>query len=145
MKTKRELSAPCGIDCFNCEVFEKNLTEQVRGIMAERLGLRPEEVACRGCREQQGCRLHWKSCDTLDCVLSKGVEFCFQCGEFPCTLLQPAADGAGTYPHNMKVFNLCRMKRVGVEKWAEEEAAVIRERYYRGTFVVGRGPVLKEE
>jgi hypothetical protein len=34
------------------------------------------------------------------------------------------------------------MKAVGVEKWAEEEAAVIRQKYYAGKFKVGAGPRL---
>jgi hypothetical protein len=35
------------------------------------------------------------------------------------------------------------MKAVGVEKWAEEEAKLIRQRYYLGKFVPGSGPNLK--
>ena len=31
----------------------------------------------------------------------------------PCALLAPTADGAGRYPHNMKVYNLCRIKKRG--------------------------------
>ena len=34
------------------------------------------------------------------------------------------------------------MKAVGVEKWAEEEAKLIRQRYYLGKFIPGRGPIL---
>lgn len=143
MKTKKELTAPCGIDCFNCEVYAGNITEETKAVMAQRLHLEPGKVPCKGCREQQGCRLHWNSCDTLDCVRSKGVAFCFECGDFPCPMLQPAADGAAKYPHNMKVYNLCRIKSIGVDRWAEEEAAEIRRRYYQGTFVVGRGPVVE--
>ncbi len=45
----------------------------------------------------------------------------------------------------MKAYNLCRMKAIGVERWAEEEAREIRARYFRGTFVVGQGPRLPEE
>jgi len=76
-------------------------------------------------------------------VKKKGVEFCFECGDFPCGMLQPASDGAAKYPHNMKVFNLCRIRLVGVEKWAEEEALAIRKKYYTGKFIVGKGPVLE--
>ena len=28
-------------------------------------------------------------------------------------------------PHNTKVFNLCRIKKVGIEKWAKSEASDI--------------------
>jgi len=144
MKTKKELTAPCGMDCFNCPVYAGIITEETKAAMAQLLELEPAQVPCNGCRAQQGCRLHWKSCDTLDCVKAKGVDFCFECGDFPCEKLQPAADGAERYPHNMKVFNLCRIQKVGVEKWADEEALKIRMRYYKGKFVVGRGPVLGE-
>ncbi|MFC2141844.1 hypothetical protein ACFLR7_02805 [Acidobacteriota bacterium] len=54
-----------------------------------------------------------------------------------------AKDGSERYPHNYKLFNLCRMKTVGVEKWAEEEAKLIRQRYYLGKFIPGSGPILK--
>jgi hypothetical protein len=143
MKTKRELTAPCGLDCFNCEVYEKNITEQTKKLLAERLQLPTFRVACKGCREQKGIRLRFSSCETFDCVIKKGKEFCFECEEFPCAKLQPAVEGAGLYPHNMKLFNLCRMKLVGVDKWAEEEAAEIRKKYFKGKFIVGVGPVLK--
>jgi hypothetical protein len=42
----------------------------------------------------------------------------------------------------MKVYNLCRMKAIGVKKWAEDEATVIRQKYYTGKFKVGSGPQL---
>jgi len=140
---KRELTAPCGIDCFNCEVFSANITPEMQARMAVALGLPEEKVPCAGCRESGGCRLHWGACDTLDCVKARGVDFCFQCQDFPCEKLQPAADGAARYPHNMKVYNLSRMLAVGVERWAEDEALAIRRRYFKGKFIVGRGPVLE--
>jgi hypothetical protein len=70
------------------------------------------------------------------------VTYCYECGEFPCGLLAPSAKGAN-YPHNMKVYNLCRMKLNGVDAWIEESAE-IRRLYYEGEFIVGRGPVLNK-
>jgi hypothetical protein len=55
-------------------------------------------------------------------------------------MLMPTQLGAA-FPHNMKVYNLCRMKLHSVEKWIEE-AAEIRKRYYEGIFEVGKGPIL---
>jgi hypothetical protein len=143
MKTKKELTAPCGLDCFNCFVYEKNITATMRTRVAQTLNIPEEKVDCRGCREQKGCVLHMTSCATLDCVTKKGVNFCFECGDFPCPKLQPVKDGADKYPHNMKLYNLCRMKKIGVEKWAEEEAFVIRQKYFNGKFVAGQGPRLE--
>jgi hypothetical protein len=36
------------------------------------------------------------------------------------------------------------MKAVGVERWADEEATLIRQRYFLGRFIPGIGPVLKK-
>ena len=144
MTTKKELTAPCGMDCFNCPVYVDNITTVVKYVLALRLRLSPRNIPCTGCRKQQGCRLHWNTCETLDCVKAKGIEFCFECAEFPCSRLQPAADGAAKYPHNMKLYNLCRIKKIGVEQWAEKEAGVIRRKYFKGKFVVGSGPVVKD-
>jgi len=41
------------------------------------------------------------------------------------------------YPHNMKMYNLCRMKFIGVDKWTEE-ACEIRKLYFEGKFLVGK-------
>ena len=46
--------------------------------------------------------------------------------------------GEATYPHNMKVYNLCRIKAVGIDKWIEESVQ-IRKKYFTGKFVVGKG------
>lgn len=141
---REDLAAPCGIDCFNCQVLEYNITDETRLRIAERRGIDPSRVSCRGCRVQGGYCILVDSCETLECVRSKGVSFCFECSEFPCLRLAPAQEGAAVFPHNMKVFNLCRMKAVGVGKWAEEEASRIRDLYYNGRFVPGSGPVDRE-
>jgi hypothetical protein len=140
---KRSLTAPCGLDCFNCEIYEKNITEEMKKQFASKIQKDPEEVACKGCRIEKGCRHLGQPCETLKCIEDKGLEFCFECKEFPCVKLQPAKEGADRYPHNFKLFNLCRMKAVGVEKWAKEEAKLIRQRYYLGKFIPGSGPILK--
>lgn len=142
--TKEKAVAACGIDCFNCEVFEDNITNELRVRFAAVANLKPEEVTCKGCRSQNGCRLHWGKCDTLDCVKEHGVDYCFECAEFPCAMLCPSRESAEKYPHNLKLFNLCRMKLLGVEAWIEE-AATNRARYFKGKFIPGKGGVLADE
>jgi hypothetical protein len=140
MKNKKDLTAPCGLDCFNCEIYEENLTNDFAELIHEKRCVPKEEVPCEGCRKQDGKHYHLpaEGCATLNCVKSKDVELCFDCGEFPCPMLAPTADGAAMYPHNMKVYNLCRIKHVGLERWVEE-AGKIRNRYFTGRFVVGKG------
>ena len=142
---KRKLTAPCGLDCFNCEICEENITEEMKEQFASKIQKDPEEVACKGCRKENGCPHFKHGCETLMCVNDKGLEFCFECEDFPCSKLQPAKDGAARYPHNFKIFNLCRMKAIGVEKWVKKESNLIRLRYFLGEFIPGRGPVLKQE
>ena len=61
-----------------------------------------------------------------------------------CSLMLAPTEKGADYPHNMKVYNLCRMKSNGIEAWIEE-SALIRKRYYEGDFVVGQGPILGEK
>jgi len=134
-------TAPCGLDCFNCTVFETNITDEIQSAIALEMGIKPADVSCRGCRTEEGCRL-FKGCKTLECVNTKNVTYCFECDGFPCEKLQPASQGADRYPHNFKLFNLCRMKVVGIENWAENESVSIREKYFKGTFIPGTGPII---
>lgn len=141
MNSKRNLTAPCGIDCFNCEIYEENITDALKARLSSVLGLAPENISCKGCREQRGCPLHNNECDTYNCVSKKGVEFCSNCEEFPCSYLHPSSESADKYPHNLKIYNLCRIRLLGFEKWAEE-ASENRKRYFKGKFVIGKGPGL---
>jgi hypothetical protein len=58
-------------------------------------------------------------------------------------MLMPAADGATRFLHNTKLYNLSRIRLMGVGNWLEEVEAD-RELYFTGTLVLGQGPVLKE-
>jgi len=140
MDSKRALTAPCGLDCFNCEIHEENLTGEFALMMSEKTGVPAEEISCGGCRQQDG--VHWhlppEGCATLTCVKEKGVELCCGCDEFPCPLLAPLAEGAERFPHNFKLYNLCRIKKNGIQSWAEE-AGEIRKNYFSNQFVVGKG------
>ena len=140
MQDKRYLTAPCGLDCFNCELLEANITDELAELIHQKYGVPKEAIPCKGCRAQDGEHFHLpkEGCATLNCAKEKSVELCCDCDEFPCALLAPTADGAATYPHNMKVYNLCRIKKIGLEGWIEE-VGQIRKKYFTGKFVVGKG------
>lgn len=139
-----DLTAPCGIDCFNCEMFEKNITEEMKSRIAALVNCKPEDVPCKGCRIQGTCSVVMKDCKTLACVKEKAVDFCYECNEFPCSKLQPCASRAEKLPHNMKVFNLCRIKQLGLGEWAKETSEN-RKKYYLGNMVLGEGPILSNK
>jgi len=141
MEEKKDLTAPCGLDCFNCELYEDNLTDKLAELIHAKMGVTKGEIACKGCRRQDGKHYHLppEGCATLNCVKAKEVEFCCDCADFPCAFLAPTADRASQYPHNMKLYNLCRIQKVGLERWITEEAGQIRKKYFTGKFVVGKG------
>ncbi len=140
MEREKALTAPCGLDCFNCQIHEDNLTAEFARMMSDKTGVPVEAISCQGCRRQDG--VHWhlptEGCATLTCAREKGVDLCSDCSEFPCGLLAPLADGAAMYPHNFKLYNLCRIQKIGIESWIEE-AGEIREKYFSNRFVVGKG------
>ncbi|MGE5809088.1 MAG: DUF3795 domain-containing protein [Nitrospirota bacterium] len=142
MKEKKSLAAPCGLDCFNCEIHEDNLTKDFAETIHAKYGWPEEEIACKGCRQQDGKHVHLpQGCATLDCIKAKGVQFCCDCNDFPCAYLAPVADLAAIRPHNMKLYNLCRIKKVGLDRWVNEEAGQIRKKYFSGKFIMGKGQV----
>ncbi len=138
---RRELVAPCGIDCGICELYlcrdDARLEQYLiaRGIPAERL-------PCSGCVPGHGdCPVVAGTCATWTCAQEHGVRFCFECTDFPCEKLSPAADRADVLPHNTKVFDLSVIERRGVDGFIAE-SAVIKARYFKGTMEIGRGPRL---
>ena len=141
---KKTLTAPCGLDCFNCPTYEGNITEDGKKQVAEYLKIPPEEAPCKGCRDEQGnCKFAPNNeCATWNCIQEKGFMFCHECTDFPCEKLMPTQKGS-QYPHNMKVYNLCRMKYKGIDRWIEESVE-IRNKYYQGKFEVGKGPILEK-
>lgn len=138
---KELIIAPCGIDCFNCELFESNATEAFRERIQQSMGVPKHLVSCKGCSGGNQClflQLQGKSCKTLECVTKKGVDYCFECDTFPCEYLMPLADGAQKFPQNIKLYNLCKMKSIGVDAWAKQSKG-IRDVYFTKKLVIGEG------
>ena len=107
--------------------------------IAAKIGLPPEKAICEGCRPQGGaiaCLGRTEPCNAYRCAEEKGVDFCCDCDDFPCDHLHPYADKAAQVPHNTKVFNLCLIKKMGLEKWAAEKAAEVKATYFKGKWKI---------
>lgn len=137
----RHMTAPCGLDCFNCYFYLATQGDadalKITKSFHDTMGVPEEVMRCYGCRAHEGQPpMHKASmdregpCPAYGCSQAKGHEFCCDCDEFPCDNLHPYADRADKVPHNTKVFNLCLIKRMGLEKWAEEKAGKVREVYF---------------
>ena len=136
----QQMTAPCGLDCFNCTFYlahEDSKAMKQLEIWSEQLNVPTEIMLCQGCRNHDGqiplqLRLFGDDhrCGAYQCSSAKKVAFCGECEDFPCDYLHPLADKAETLPHNTKVFNLCLINRMGLEKWAASKAAEVRKTYF---------------
>jgi hypothetical protein len=106
------------------------MAETIAGV----LGLSKDEIKCKGCRAEDGQWGHRaRECQVYKCIEKTDMKTCAECTEFPCEYLHPYSDQA-MKPHNTKLFNLCRIKNVGIEKWAKNEAGGILDKYFYGTW-----------
>ncbi|HVN97225.1 MAG TPA: DUF3795 domain-containing protein [Syntrophorhabdaceae bacterium] len=136
---RKFMVAPCGIDCGICEVSTCKEDPQLLAHLVSR-GIPGEKLPCGGCRNVKGhCPVIGDQCATYQCVTARGLDFCYDCGEFPCTKLHPSSDRADVLPHNTKVFNLCTIRRAGVEGFIGLSSE-IKRRYYKGKMEIGEGP-----
>ena len=103
MEKKPEMIAVCGLDCGPCDMREasddpKLAKEIVEWFERERNeGLKIEDIHCRGCKGDR--EEHWApDCWILQCCVDeKGLEFCSDCGDFPCDRLEKWATGSERY------------------------------------------------
>jgi len=130
-----QMTAPCGLDCFNCIGYLANEDPEMLRSVSEALDIslkQAEQAICQGCRHQHGkIPFSPMKCRVYPCAERENVTFCCDCSDFPCDYLHPYADQATKVPHNTKVFNLCLIKKMGIETWAKEKAKAVREKYFK--------------
>ena len=143
MQTSERLNlvAPCGIDCGNCALNRCAGDAALLERLVQR-GIPREKLPCAGCRNISGdCPVIASRCETWECVREHGVEFCHECPDFPCGKLCPSSQRADVLPHNLKVFNLCTIERLGVEGFVHASAR-FEQLYFKGKMEIGKGPRL---
>jgi hypothetical protein len=141
---RQNLVAPCGIDCGMCELYACRDNQELLTYL-KTAGIPEEKLPCDGCRDIKGdCPVIPVTCATYTCAEQKKVSFCFECQEFPCVKLHPSSDRANILPHNMKTYNLCTIKRDGLQKFIEQ-SPLHSKRYYKGKMSIGNGPVIDDQ
>jgi len=141
-----EILAPCGLSCQKCFANASGEIRQRSAQLRELLGSfdiyaqrfsqflpvfenYPQfktlleyfsQADCVGCRN--GTCKH-PDCGVIRCFKSKGVDYCFQCDEFPC-------DKTNFDPHLLQrwIDMNMRMKSIGVEAFYEETKELPRYR-----------------
>ncbi len=120
----KELTAPCGLDCFNCLTFLASRDDEVIGSVAEELGIAIEDAKCHGCRMMKGVITSQgmsEPCPIFICAEEKGHTFCFECEDYMCDKLDPNSEQSRNSACNVRAINLTLIKRMGVDKWAREK------------------------
>jgi hypothetical protein len=133
-----DVLAPCGLSCRKCFAFTQGEIRRHAQALKDLLGnfdIYAERFAkflpqfkdypsfkrmlnffcapdCLGCR-QGTCK--YPNCGVAVCYNTKGVDFCFQCDEFPC-------EKTNFDPHLHKRWLRMnrRMQEIGVEAYYEE-------------------------
>ena len=133
----KQMTAPCGLDCFNCPAYLAKDNEKLRGVISKKMGVPSEKAFCNGCRNESGTigfLNMTQPCNVYRCIGERDIDFCCDCSDFPCDHLHPYADKASEVPHNTKVFNLCLIKKMGLESWAESKSKDVKNTYFKGSF-----------
>ena len=114
MSREKRILAACGLVCNECDIFlAENDPQLAREIVdwfqkERNLDLKVEQVGCSGCKGDRSS--HWSpDCDILNCCVDEKIlEFCYQCGNFPCDKLTNRAKQNSRYREALN--RLTRMK-----------------------------------
>lgn len=84
-------------------------------------------IYCGACPQSEclGCKVdhpdhHSPDCTFMACAREKGVEFCSECEEYPCTALREFNDDKWAH-HSTILPNLETIRSKGHEAWLEEQ------------------------
>jgi hypothetical protein len=126
---KLKLVTPCGYCCLSCPAYEKSECTDEIAIQKEaaRAGMTVEEFGkmCAGCRPKQGNPHGEGLCQTYDCCVNiRGLDFCYQCEDFPCLKLAPISAGAEIRRHNTKIYNLLMLKKLGLDEYIRQSSNI---------------------
>jgi len=114
----KTVAAVCGLYCEACRWYIATVEdpELLRRLAAQRC-VSEEEARCHGCRSDR--RLYYcATCRMSACAAERGIDFCGDCGEFPCDELKRFQ---AEMPHRIEIFaNLERIRAVGWRQWLRE-------------------------
>jgi hypothetical protein len=115
----KKLSAVCGLFCPSCTVFIASKYDRARlQKLAERFNVTVEEMECHGCRSDKRGLYCNTRCKMSKCAAERGIEFCGECSDNPCTELKAFQS---QMPHRIELWtSQKRLKAIGFEKWYSE-------------------------
>jgi hypothetical protein len=109
----------CGVYCGACSTFRAfNDADEALIDWELRMGMPEDEIMCEGC--YSGVVNKWCSkCQFRRCTEAKGINYCLECGDFPCKKL---LDFSRTRPHRtLGLRNLQHLKNLSISEWLKEQ------------------------
>lgn len=115
----KKLAAVCGLFCVACSAYIGTHDDRKR---LERLSVQfnreIEDLECNGCRSDKRSFYCREKCIMAKCAADKGIEFCYECVNYPCKELE---EFQAQMPHRLELWkSFERIKEVGYEKWFKE-------------------------
>ena len=94
--------AACGLNCGLCPRFYTVGSSR-----------------CPGCAAEGFSEVH-PPCGVLSCCRRKGLEYCFECGEYPCKKYDGADFADSFITHKNQFRDMDKAKQIGMEAYAAE-------------------------
>ena len=126
-RNKTDLAGICGIYCGTCPSYLAPLQGDRERLaqMARDQGRDVEEVVCRGClSDRVAAKCRDCAAGFRSCAGERGVTWCFECQEFPCSRLErfiPIHVVNNIVHHQRILEHLEFMRDHGVEAWVDRE------------------------
>lgn len=110
--------AICGLLCSACAVYLASADDpEWLARLARHNHVSLEEERCLGCRSSD-ISYHCEMCHFAECAKERGLLFCIECPDFPCSEL---AAWRSRMPHRIEtVAALQRIRDVGWDAWHQE-------------------------
>ena len=94
--------AACGLNCGLCPRYYTD-----------------GKSRCPGCAGEGFSEVH-PTCGILSCCQRKGIEYCFECDEFPCKKFDSWGDADSFITHRNYLSDMEKAKRMGMDAYKSE-------------------------
>lgn len=71
----KHMTAPCGLDCFNCFFYSGYEDKELQALALKEKGYSMEVAICKGCRNENGKIPFPIKCNLYPCAEKKGLHF----------------------------------------------------------------------
>lgn len=107
---ENQMIAVCGLNCSKCDISHASHNPEIAQQIADWFKkerdteVKIKDIRCLGCKGER--TKHWSpDCWILKCCVDeKGLEFCYECEEFPCERLKKWAKKSKKYGEALNRF-----------------------------------------